>query len=194
MKIIAIEPFILHVPLNTNSISDSTNTITHWGVVGTKIITDAGLEGYGFTGTHAHLASDRLITNCIRDCYGPMLLGEDAVDIDRLWLKLARFPPIQWVGRAGVTHIALAAIDIALWDLRGKAAGLPLWKLLGGATTERLEAYNTDIGWLSIPKDKLVDGCKRAIEHDGFRRLKIKVGHADPMIDIDRFAAVRKAV
>src|ERR1035438_1096452 len=53
MKITAIEPFILHVPLNVNSISDSTNTITHWGVVETKIVTDTGLEGYGFTGTHA---------------------------------------------------------------------------------------------------------------------------------------------
>src|SRR6266568_1859405 len=100
MRITAIEQFILHVPLNVNSISDSTHTITHWGVVGTKIVTDTGLEGYGFTGTHAHLPSDRLITSCIRDCYAPMLLGEDAADIDRLWLKLARFPAVQWVGRA----------------------------------------------------------------------------------------------
>ena len=194
MKITSVEPFILHAPVNVPSISDSTHTITHWGIVGVKIGTDDGLFGYGYTGTHAHLESDRLVTSCIAKSYGPMLMDEDALDGDRLWLKLARFPAVQWVGRAGVTHIALAAIDIALWDLRGKAAGLPLWKLLGGATTERLEAYNTDIGWLSIPKDRLVDGCKRAIEHDGFRRLKIKVGHADPMIDIDRFEAVRKAV
>ena len=71
---------------------------------------------------------------------------------------------------------------------------MPLWKLLGGATVERLEAYNTDIGWLSIPKDKLVEGSRRAIEQDGFRRLKLKVGHADPTIDIERIEAVRKAV
>ena len=64
--------------------------------------------------------------------------------------KLANFPAVRWVGRAGITHLALAAIDIALWDLRAKAAGVPLWKLLGGATKEKLEAYNTDIGWLSI--------------------------------------------
>src|ERR1700744_507935 len=136
MKITAIEPFILHVPLNVDSISDSTHTITHWGVVGVKIITGTGLEGYGFTGTHAHLASDRLITGCIRDCYTPMLLGEDAADIDRLWLKLARFPAVQWVGRAGITQIALAAVDMALWDLRAKAANVTLGKLLGGATSE----------------------------------------------------------
>ena len=126
MKIASVEQFILHVPLNVSSISDSTHTITHWGVVGTKIKTATGLEGYGFTGTHAHLASDRLITNCIRDCYTPLLLGEDAADIDRLWLKLARFPAVQWVGRAGITQIALAAVDMALWDLRAKAANVPL--------------------------------------------------------------------
>jgi L-alanine-DL-glutamate epimerase-like enolase superfamily enzyme len=194
MKIISVEPFILHVPLNTDSISDSTHTITHWGVVGAKIVADNGLAGYGFTGTHAHLPSDRLVTSCISESYAPLLLGEDAQDGDRLWLKLARYPAVQWVGRAGVTQIALAAVDIALWDLRAKSAGLPLWKLLGGATVERLEAYNTDIGWLSIPKDKLVEGSRRAIEHDGFRRLKLKVGYADPTIDIERIEAVRKAV
>src|SRR5260221_11949210 len=115
------------------------------------------------------------------------------LDEERLVLKSASFPPTQGGGRAGNTHIALAAIDIALWDLRGKAAGLPLWKLLGGATTERLEAYNTDIGWLSIPKDKLVDGGKRPIKDAGFRRLKIKVGHSFTAPGIDRFEAERKA-
>jgi L-alanine-DL-glutamate epimerase-like enolase superfamily enzyme len=194
MKITSVEPFILHVPVNSAFISDSTHTITHWGVVGTKIVTETGLAGYGFTGTHAHLPSDRLVTSCISESYAPLLLGEDAQDGDRLWLKLARFPAVQWVGRAGVTQIALAAIDIALWDLRAKAAGLPLWKLLGGATVDKLEAYNTDIGWLSIPTPKLIEGSRKAIEQDGFRRLKLKVGHTDPAIDIARIEAVRKAV
>jgi L-alanine-DL-glutamate epimerase-like enolase superfamily enzyme len=194
MKIKSVEPFILHVPLNAGSISDSTHSITHWGVVGAKIATDDGLEGFGFTGTHAHLPSDRLVTSCISGSYAPLLVGEDAHDSDRLWLKLARYPAVQWVGRAGITQIALAAIDIALWDLRSKAAGLPLWKLLGGATIESLEAYNTDVGWLSVPKAQLVDNCRAAIEKDGFRRLKLKVGHADPLVDIERIEAVRKAV
>ena len=94
MKIRSVEPFILHVPLNVASISDSTHTITHWGVVGTRITTEDGLEGYGFTGTHAHLPSDQLITRCISACYAPLQIGEDSSDGTRLWLKLERNPAL----------------------------------------------------------------------------------------------------
>lgn len=194
MKIVAVEPFILHLPLTQASISDSTHSITHWGVVGARIATSDGIDGYGFTGTHAHLASDRLVTNCIRDCYAPLLIGEDSAERARLWLRLARHPALQWVGRAGITHLALAAIDIALWDIAAKRAKVPLWKLLGGPVTKRLEAYNTDIGWLSFGFDELVALCRRAVEQEGFRRIKVKVGHDDPITDIRRLEAVRKAV
>jgi L-alanine-DL-glutamate epimerase-like enolase superfamily enzyme len=194
MKIVAVDPFILHVPLAAGSISDSTHRVTHWGVVGTRIRADDGTEGFGFTGTHAHLPSDRLITACIRDCYADLLLGEDPRDIQRLWLKLAHCPPLQWVGRAGITHLALAAVDVALWDLRCKQAGLPLWKFLGGTSTPDLMAYNTDIGWLSIPEERLVAGARRAVEEEGFRGIKIKVGHDDPAIDLRRLEKVRRAI
>ncbi len=194
MKIKSVDPFILHLPLTSDSISDSTHSITHWGVIGTRITTTDGLEGFGFTGTHAHLPSDRLITACIRDCYTPLLLDEDSSDHQRLWTKLARYPALQWVGRAGITHLALAAVDVALWDLAAKRAGVPLWSLLGGARTDRLEAYNTDIGWLSFSRDALVDGSVRAVEEDGFTRIKIKVGHDEPNLDIARLEAVRRRV
>ena len=194
MRIITVDPFILHLPLTADAIADSTHRITRWGVVGARIVTEDGLEGFGFTGTHAHLASDRLIASCVRDCYGPLLLGEDARDGARLWTKLARDPALQWVGRAGITQLALAAVDVALWDLRAKAAGLPLWRLLGGATKARVEAYNTNVGWLSLGTEDLVAGCRRAVEADGFRRLKIKVGHADPGLDLRRLESARRAI
>jgi L-alanine-DL-glutamate epimerase-like enolase superfamily enzyme len=194
MRITAIEPLILHDPLDRDSIADSTHRITHWGVVGVRLRTADGRAGYGFTGTHADLASDRLIAACIGNCYAPLLEGEDASEGARLWRKLARAPALQWVGRAGITQLALAAVDIALWDLRAKAAGAPLWKLLGGPVRERLPAYNTDVGWLSLPDDALVDGCRRAVEVDGFSGIKIKVGHDRPGIDLARLEAVRRAI
>lgn len=192
MKITAVEPFIVHCPLALGSISDSTHQVTHWGVVGTKIVAEDGLAGYGYTGTHAHLASDRLITSCISDCYAPLLLGEDAADHSRLWTRLARSPAIQWVGRAGITHLALAAVDVALWDLAAKRAGVPLWKHLGGARTDRLEAYNTDVGWLNFSLETLLARVRHAVEQEGFTRVKVKVGHDDPTVDLRRLEAVRR--
>jgi len=192
MKITAVTPFILHVPVTGSMIKDSTHTLSHWGVVGVQIDTDAGLSGFGFTGTHAHLASDQLITRCIETCHAPLLIGEDARDTRRLWHKLARNPALQWVGRAGITTLAHAAIDIALWDLKAKAAQQPLWKLLGGQVREKVRAYNTDIGWLSIPDDQLVAGAARAVE-EGFTGIKIKVGSSVER-DARRLAMVRDAI
>jgi len=192
MTITSVRPFILHVPVTGAQIADSTHSITHWGVVGAQIDTDDGLSGYGFTGTHAHLPSDQLITRCMETCHAPMLIGEDAGDIARLWQKLARNPALQWVGRAGITTLSHAAIDLALWDLKAKAAGQPLWKLLGGQVREKVRAYNTDIGWLSIADDKLVTGAQGAVA-EGFTGIKIKVGSTVER-DLRRLAAVRQAI
>ena len=192
MKILSVTPFILHVPVTGAQIADSTHTVSHWGVVGARIDTDAGLAGYGYTGTHAHLASDQLITRCIATCHAPLLVGEDARDIRRLWFKLARHPALQWVGRAGITTLAHAAIDIALWDLAAKAAQQPLWQLLGGAVRDKVRAYNTDIGWLSLSDAALVQGSAFAVEQ-GFSGIKIKVGSSVER-DLHRLAAVRRAI
>lgn len=194
MTIAKVEPFILHVPVTGSSISDSTHTLSHWGVVGVRITTSDGFVGTGFTGTHADLAGDRLVTACIASCYAELLTGEDEADITRLWQKIARHPPMQWIGRAGISHIALGAVDIALWDIKAQRAEQPLWKLLGGATTERLMAYNTDIGWLSIPDDQLISGARQAVGEDGFRGIKVKVGSADMARDLRRLQAVRRAI
>ena len=192
MRITSVRPFILHVPVTGAQIADSTHSISHWGVVGAQIDTEDGLSGYGFTGTHAHLPSDQLITRCIETCHAPLLIDEDAHDITRLWQKLARNPALQWVGRAGITTLSHAAIDLALWDLKAKAAGQPLWKLLGGQVREKVRAYNTDIGWLNIADDKLVEGAKRAVAL-GFTGIKIKVGSTVER-DLRRLAAVRQAI
>jgi L-alanine-DL-glutamate epimerase-like enolase superfamily enzyme len=192
MKITRVEPFILHVPVTGSQIADSTHSITHWGVVGARIDTDDGLSGYGFTGTHAHLPGDQLVTRCIATCHAPLLVGEDPREVQRLWHKLARNPALQWIGRAGITTLSQAAIDVALWDLKAKAAGLPLWQLLGGAVRDKVRAYNTDIGWLSIADDLLVQGARRAVEQ-GFTGIKIKVGSTVER-DLRRLQAVRDAI
>lgn len=192
MLIERVESFILHVPVTGSHIADSTHSITHWGVVGARITAEGGSQGYGFTGTHAHLASDQLITRCIDACLSPLLLGQDAHDIESLWLRLARQPALQWVGRAGITTLAHAAVDVALWDLRAKELEMPLWRLLGGAVREQVRAYNTDIGWLSLSDDALIGGAKRAVDQ-GFTGVKIKVGTTVER-DLRRLRLVRQAI
>ena len=194
MKITRLEPIILHAPVTRGGIADSTHKLTHWGAPGVAIHTDTGHIGYGFSGTHAHLPTDRLIVDCIIDSYGPLLIGEDPREVLALWEKLHKQSEIYWVGRAGITHLALGAIDIALWDLKAKDAGQPLWKLLGGSAAKKVEAYNTDGGWLNWPLETVVSDCKRLVEKEGYRAVKLKVGGPNPREDLRRVEAVRKAL
>jgi len=194
LKITRLEPVILHAPVTRGGIADSTHQLTHWGAPGVAIHTDTGLIGYGMGGTHAHLPTDRLIVDCIINSFGPLLIGEDPREVRALWEKLHKSPQILWVGRAGITQIALGAIDIALWDLKAKDAGQPLWKLLGGSASKRVEGYNTDGGWLNWPLETLLADCKRMVEEEGFRAIKMKVGGPNPREDLRRVEALRNAL
>lgn len=191
MRITSLETFVLHVPVSGGGIADGTHRIGHWGAPGVRIHTDAGLVGYGYTGTHAQLAGDRLIADCIEHVYGPELLGRDPRSVRALSQDLARLGPVQWVGRAGITHLALAAVDVALWDLKAKAAGAPLWHLLGGAGDGELAAYDTDGGWLDREVDALVSDVRRRVD-EGYGAVKVKVGSPSPLRDLERLARVRE--
>jgi L-alanine-DL-glutamate epimerase-like enolase superfamily enzyme len=194
MKIIKLEPIILHAPVSRGGIADSTHSISHWGAPGVAIHTDNGLVGYGFSGTHAHLPTDRLIVDCIINSYGPLLIGQDPREVRAIWEMLHKKSELLWVGRAGITHLALGAVDIALWDLKAKEANLPLWKLLGGSAAKKVEAYNTDGGWLNWRLETVVSDCKRLVEEEGYRAVKIKVGGPNPREDLRRVEAVRDAL
>ena len=116
------------------------------------------------------------------------LIGEDPSDIAKVYDKLL------WagasVGRSGVATQAIAAIDIALWDLKAKRAGLPLAKLLG-AHRDSVRAYNTSGGFLHAPIEEVKERAKRSLA-DGIGGIKIKVGQPDSRIDLDRVRSVRE--
>lgn len=194
MKITRVRTFVLHVPVTRERIADSLHQVTHWGAPGVIIETDEGLSGYGYTGTHAHLPTDRLIVDCISEAYGPLLRGEDPREVRHLWNKLHTESPILWVGRSGITQLALAAVDIALWDLKAKLADQPLWQLLGGSASKEVEAYNTDGGWLNWELEDLVEDSKRLVLDEGFRGVKVKVGKPVHAEDVERVSAVRAAI
>jgi len=152
-----------------------------------EIRTEAGLEGMGFSyskraGGPAQFAHAREVA--------PDLIGEDPSDIGRLWTKLV------WagasVGRSGAGTQALAAIDVALWDLKAKRAGLPLAKLLG-AHRDSVRCYNTSGGFLHEPVEQVRDNATRTCA-SGVGGIKIKVGHPDRAEDLRRVRALREHV
>jgi L-alanine-DL-glutamate epimerase-like enolase superfamily enzyme len=119
-----------------------------------------------------------------------VLIGEDPSDIAKLWLKLC------WagasVGRSGLAVQAIAAFDIALWDLKAKRAGLPLAKLLG-AHRDSVQCYNTSGGFLSSPIEEVLENVERSIA-EGIGGIKIKVGQPDIATDLKRVAIVHERI
>lgn len=161
--------------------------MTELAVLFAEITTEAGLTGIGITyakraGGPAQFAHARELA--------PELLGEDPSDIGRLWDKL------MWagasVGRGGLAVQAVAAFDIALWDLKAKRAGLPLAKLLG-AYRDSVRCYNTTGGFLHLPIEEVLDRAEASLD-GGLGGIKIKVGHPDHAVDLARVAAVREKI
>jgi L-alanine-DL-glutamate epimerase-like enolase superfamily enzyme len=184
-----VETFILHVPI-PRFVADSFNTAATWGLPGVIIRTDEGVTGTGYTSTLSH--GDHAIADIISREYVPRLMGQDALRTQRIWDDLY-WSDAHWVGRTGITHMALAAVDIALWDLKAKAFGVPLYKLIGGHKDGVVPSYNTDGGWLNFEPARLIDEMQ-AIVGQGFRGVKMKIGKSDPREDVRRVAAVREAL
>lgn len=126
----------------------------------------------------------------LADHLAPRLIGEDADTIEAIWHKLEFYTHATTIG--AITSIALAAIDTALWDLRARKNGLPLWKLAGGAK-DRCPLYTTEGGWLHIETEALVDDALEA-KSKGFTGSKVKIGKPHVAEDIVRLSAVREAV
>lgn len=142
------------------------------------IETDEGITGIGETDANPWIMRACLMapgTHTMGQSLREMLLGEDPLDIERLWRKL--YVGSAMNGRRGAGIHAIGAIDVALWDLRGKAEGVPVHQLLGGAKQQRVVPYASlqPAGdTFEEYRDSLVDWAVRA-ESLGFRALKTEV-------------------
>lgn len=152
-----------------------------------EITTEQGHSGVGFSyskraGGPAQYAHAKEVAEGI--------IGEDPNDIGKIYTKLL------WagasVGRSGVATQALAAIDIALYDLKAKRAGLPLAKLLG-SYRDSVQTYNTSGGFLNATLDEVKERATQSID-DGIGGIKIKVGLPDSKEDLRRVAGVREHI
>ncbi|MFE9763091.1 mandelate racemase/muconate lactonizing enzyme family protein [Streptomyces sp. NPDC005808] len=152
------------------------------------LATDDGLAGIGYSYTIGTGGSSVLAL--LNDHLLPALPGQDARNVEALWQLLLARTRATAVG--AITSLALAAVDTALWDLRCKRAGEPLWRLAGGHRQE-IPLYDTEGGWLHLSTEDLVKSALAARDA-GWAGVKIKVGKPHPAEDVERLRAVREAV
>ncbi len=187
MKITRLRTDIVQIPLG-KPIRTSIHDIGSAGCVLVFLETDGGIVGESmlFTLNGKRLA---VLHEMVRSLE-PLLLGRDPDFTERFWSEA--WAETNFIGQSGVPIFAIAALDGALWDIKGKAAGKPIYRLLGAARSQ-VPTYASGGLWLSLSIDELVEEA-HAFLKQGFRAMKIRLGSAKPDDDIARVKAVRAAI
>lgn len=160
---------------------------SHFELVTVEVTLSDGQQGCGYTYTGGR--GGHAVHAMIEHDLAPWLLGRDAADVESL--NTAMQWHMHYVGRGGIASFAISAVDIALWDLRGKQRGQALYEMAGGAS-DRCRAYCGGID-LNLPLPRLLDNV-RAYLARGFDGVKIKVGRAELRDDLARMEAVRALI
>lgn len=161
--------------------------ITHHELVLTEVELDSGEIGTGWCTTIGVGAT--AIAALVRGYLGGMMIGEDPRNTERHWEKM--WQDLHFAGPGGISTLAIATVDIALWDLRGKLARLPLWQLLGGMRDE-VEVYASAVN-LHLGTEALLAQTESHLSQ-GYGAFKIKIGRTDFSRDLDRVRAVRDLI
>lgn len=182
MRITDVEVVVLRKPLPTPLVVSRAAIPARTAIL-VLVHTDEGLVGLGEA-----VGDPAGVVPILREQLRPLLLGEDPFDIERLWEKMYA-SRLYW-DLKGALVIALSGIDLALWDLKGKALGVPVYQLLGGACRERVRAYASDLFW-DEPEAMAAAAARYVAE--GFGIVKTHIGR-DPEGDLARLRAIRDAI
>lgn len=175
---------LYRIPL-PEALTDSMHgTMRAFELVTARVRDADGAEGVGYTFTVGRNGSAVLAV--LRDEIAEVVAGADADLIEHLWQRV--WWALHYGGRGGPAVLALSAFDMALWDLKARRAGLPLWKLLGGHDP-RVPCYAGGID-LQLPLDALLAQTDANLGR-GFRAIKMKVGRERLGEDVERVAAMR---
>ena len=177
MKITAVRATPIAVPLSDPKIPWVWGTFSH---VVVEIETDEGLTGCGEAYGHG---VPRAVAEVVNEVLRPLLVGEDSSDIAGLARKM--FHRTHLFGRYGVTTFAISGVDIALWDLAGKRAGVPLYQLLGGAESREVKAYASLVRYSD--RDQMAADAEKA-SGEGYEMLKLH------QIDVESIRRGREAM
>jgi len=159
----------------------------HFELVTVTITLEGGVSGTGYTYTGGK--GGHAIKAMIEHDFTSVLLDKDGLDIPYLYDFMEWH--IHYVGRGGIASFAISAIDIALWDIKCKIEGQPLWKVAGGASNT-CKAYCGGID-LMFPLEKLLNNIKGYLAQ-GFSAIKIKIGRENLDEDLARIKAVRELI
>jgi L-alanine-DL-glutamate epimerase-like enolase superfamily enzyme len=149
-----------------------------------RVTNDNGIEGVGYITVHEN--QGKAIAQIIKDSFVDLLKNKDPRYIEYLWNLM--WKKVHYAGRGGPVSFAIAAVDVALWDLKGKYLNEPLWSLLGGFQKNVLcYAGNID---LNFSKDKLLAEATKSLDQ-GFRAIKMRLGRETLKEDLERLDAMR---
>jgi L-rhamnonate dehydratase len=166
-KTVPLPPHFCTNPMDLLQLPESSmQTFTFHGWLLVEIFTDEGHVGLGNAALSPQVAKQ------VIDVYlRPLLIGQDPWDIERLWQHMYR--KTMAFGRKGIGMVAISAVDIALWDLLGKSAGQPVYRLLGGRTKPRIAVYASRL--YSVALSELAEEAKRYREQ-GYPAMKLRFG------------------
>ena len=184
MKITAVDSCILRVPTPKPIALE----FPEQKLIVAQIRTDAGITGLGYSLAMGGGGAES-IQVYLETRLKPLLIGQDPLFVERLWERMYRSD--RGIKRQGVAAYAISALDIGLWDVAGKAASLPLFKMWG-AVTDRVPAYGSG-GWPAYSIDDVIAEALR-YKAQGCRYYKMKIHDPDPRVNRQRVEAVRKAL
>ncbi|RYH11586.1 mandelate racemase/muconate lactonizing enzyme family protein [Tropicimonas sp. IMCC6043] len=186
-RIESVRTRLFNVPLAELLVDAKHGNHTHFELITATVTLEGGATGTGYTVTGGR--GGHAIEAMIEHDLGPWLIGREADPVEELWDGMQWY--VHYVGRGGVASFAIAALDIALWDLRGKARGESLLKMAGG-TSDRCRCYGGGID-LNFPLPKLLKNIQGYLDR-GMTAVKIKVGQPTLEEDVDRVRAVRDLI
>lgn len=153
-----------------------------------EVMTEGGVTGIGYLQPLA--GGLETLNMCLKEMIAPKVIGRDATEIEGIWRTL--WQSTYWLGRGGVATWALSAVDIALWDIAGKRAGLPLHRLWGNCH-DKVIAYGSGV-WRGLEGDAMLARAKHYTDQ-GLTAIKMQAGHIRPWrADVANVKAMRDFV
>ena len=186
-KVVKLETHYFKLPLDEVLIDAKHGNHSHFELIITQVFDQDGEFGTGYTYTGGR--GGKAIYSMLEQDIAPFIQGMQTEKVEHIYDEMQWH--MHYVGRGGISSFAISAVDIALWDLRGKKNNKSLLTMAGGNNVS-CKAYRGGID-LGYNQTKLVDSVSSCLD-EGFNAVKIKVGHPDLSTDISRVQAVRHAI